>query len=279
MTKSVLIGLAAMVVVIGVEAHEANAGLPECGNIRLNAVKQCEIRATVQCMAGCSELGIYKTACATKLHRVCRNDCTVNADATCTDSCTVRCNQDCAAGINVICSHNCFGECVGSCDATCQGSADPVQCRATCEATCDGECDIKCAPVVNASCYQHCVECCGGSCTAQANMTCQETCQDKTFEDCEHEFRVNCDASCSGDGALFCDGKYIMSGKDLPGCIKALANQGVTVQGMATGTINLGGGDSSIGCAMAGRQSSGDFGWLISILTVTWALRRRLKKS
>ncbi len=237
-----------LVLAAGVVASPAHAGFPECGNFRLEDARKCEIRAKVNCMAGCSELGVYKTACATKLHTVCRKDCTLSAMPTCTDSCTVRCSEDCSRGVNVICQHNCFRECVGSCDVKCAGSANATQCRATCEATCDGECDIQCRPVVNASCYQHCVECCGGSCKAQANMDCQTTCQDKTFEQCEHEFRLNCQASCSADGALFCDGRYVLSGKDIPACAKAIVERGITANFNAQGTV------------MVTIDSSGGFG-------------------
>lgn len=242
--------------VAGLMAPRAHAGFPECGDIRLEDVDKCEIRAKVQCMAGCSELGVYKKACATRLHTVCRRDCTLAPQPACTDSCTERCSMDCSRGVNVTCIHNCFRECVGSCEASCANAANPEQCRATCEANCDGECDTRCRPVVNASCYEHCVECCGGSCKAQANLTCQTTCQDKMFEDCEHEFRANCQASCSGDGALFCDGRYIISGSDIPACAKAIVERGISANFSAEGkaTFQLGGDG---GCQLAPLSSGG----------------------
>ncbi len=264
-------------------AGMARAGLPECGNFRLEDAKRCEIRGKINCTAGCSELGVYKKACATKLHTVCRRDCTLSEQPTCTDSCTESCSADCSRGVNVICSHNCYRECVGSCDVKCTGAANVPQCRATCEATCDGECDIKCKPVVNASCYQHCVECCGGSCKAQANMDCQTTCQDKTFEDCEHEFRANCQASCSGQGALFCDGKYVLSGSDIPACAKAIVERGIAsnfnAQGAVMVQVDTGG---KVGCRMAplggrdsGSRASVSLVWLLAGLA---ALGLRVRK-
>jgi hypothetical protein len=143
----------------GLFAAQARAGIPECGDLRLEDVGSCELRGDVQCSAGCDDLGVYKKACATRLHTVCRSECTVSADVTCTDSCTETCSRDCDRGVNVICAHNCFGECVGGCEAHCAGIGDEATCMASCEATCDGECDIKCRPLVDGSCYKHCIEC------------------------------------------------------------------------------------------------------------------------
>ena len=239
-----------------VAPSSAFAGIPECGGLRLEDVTACELRGSVDCEGGCSRLGVYKKACATKLHTVCRSECTVSADITCTDECTGMCQQECDRGVPVTCIHNCFGECVGSCDAQCAGAADGERCRASCEATCDGECDIQCAPVVDASCYQHCIECCGGSCGAQANMDCQTTCQDQQFEDCEYDFEVDCMASCSAEGALFCDGEYVLSGDQLLTCVNALIDRGIggDIQIEAEGTVSLGGGDTSVGCSVPSSQ-------------------------
>jgi hypothetical protein len=217
-------------------ARPASAGVDECGNMRLEGLSNCEVRVTAKCTAGCSELGIYKTACATKLVPVCKQECTLSATPTCTDSCTTQCKTDCDNGVNVICSHNCFVECTTGRDARCSSAADAAQCSATWEANCDSECDAQCV-TVDGGCYQHCVECCGGSCTADVNMDCQTTCQDMVFEECEHEFRANCDASCSGDGSLFCNGKYIISGSQLPACVDALLAQGVAVK--AEGKVSI----------------------------------------
>lgn len=218
-------------------ALPASAGVPECGNIRFEGLSNCEVVLTGECTASCSELGIYKTACATKLVPVCKQECTLSATPTCTDGCTTQCQTDCDNGVNVICSHNCFVECTVDRDTRCADSADPSQCAATWDANCDSECDAQCV-TVDGGCYQHCVECCGGSCTADANMDCQTSCQDVEFEECEQEFRANCDASCSGDGALFCDGTYIISGSQIEPCVKALAAQGITVK--AEGKVSIG---------------------------------------
>jgi hypothetical protein len=259
-------------------ALPASAGVPECGNIRFEGLGNCEVRVTAACNASCTELGIYKTACATKLVPVCKEDCTLSATPTCTDNCTVQCKSDCDNGVNVICSHNCFTECTTTRDTECSASTDAAQCSATWDANCDSECDAKCV-TVDGGCYQHCVECCGGSCSADANMDCQTTCQDMLFEDCEHQFRANCEASCSGDGALFCDGKFIIAGSQIPTCIKALAAQGVQVK--AEGSITLGpdGLDSNVKAGLCsfspGNQASLAAPFALMAAAAGWIARRR----
>jgi MYXO-CTERM domain-containing protein len=86
-------------------------------------------------------------------------------------------------------------------------------------------------------------------------MTCQTTCQDEEFEQSEYELRVDCEGSCSGDGALFCDGEYILSADEIPDCVRALVARGdidVDVDVDATVEANASGG----GCAMTGRAAS-----------------------
>lgn len=264
-------------------ALPASAGVDECGNIRFDGLGNCEVRVTAECTAGCNEFGIYKTACATKLVPVCKTECTLSAMPTCTDGCTTQCKSDCDKGINVICSHNCFAECTTTRDAKCAASADGAQCAATWDANCDAECDAQCV-TVDGQCYEHCIECCNGSCTADANMDCQTTCQDEVFEDCEHEFRVDCDASCSGDGALFCDGKYILSGSQIPACIQALAAQGITVK--AEGEINIGpdGIDANAAAGLCtyspGKKASiaAPFA-VLGVAVAGWLARRRKRGS
>ena len=249
--------LFAVVLTVGLSS-EARAGVPECGNLRLEEAGNCELRGSVQCEGSCSKLGIYKKACATKLQRVCHQDCKLLAQPTCTDSCTGTCKSRCDRGENITCTHNCYGECKGSCNVACGGKPDVARCLASCEATCDGECDTKCAPVVDAPCYTHCIECCGGSCTAQANMDCQTTCQDKEFETCEHELEVDCKGSCSAKGAIFCGGEFVLAGDQVPACVSALAARGIATADLrvsvSLGTSSLpttggakGGGGSWVG--------------------------------
>ena len=141
-------GAIALAVVTGLTltavALPATAGVPECGGIRLEDAGNCEIRGELDCEVGCDELGVYEKACATKLQKVCREDCTLSPVPVCQDECTVGCESECDRGVAITCTHNCFVECVGSCDAQCDGVDDPEQCRASCEATCDGECDAQC---------------------------------------------------------------------------------------------------------------------------------------
>jgi hypothetical protein len=218
---------AALGLMVLLSGTAASAGIPECENLRLEEVESCELRGSLECSASCDELGVFKKACATRLHTSCRSECTLSANPRCQDECTTTCSRDCDIGVNVTCLHNCFGECVGSCEASCAGKDDVETCTASCEATCDGECDTRCRPLVDGDCYKHCIECCGGSCTAQANMDCQTVCQEEQFEECEYEFRADCEAECTGDGAIFCDGEYVLGGTQIPRCATALYELGI----------------------------------------------------
>jgi len=268
----------------------AMAGVPECENLRLEGVSSCEIKGSIDCTASCDQLGVYKKNCATKLHRTCRDECTLSADVGCEDECTVTCSRDCDLGVNVQCLHNCFGECVGSCDASCEGSANGENCSASCEATCDGECDTRCRPLVEGSCYTHCIECCGGSCTAQANMDCQTVCQDEMFEECEHEVRVDCQGNCSGDGAIFCDGEYVLGGSQIPACAQALFDLGIAsldIDVEGGGSIDIddgvaaaeGAGKASVGgCQLTPLTPSGGGAWLVASLGALGLLAQRRRR-
>ncbi|WP_438026952.1 hypothetical protein [Sorangium sp. So ce233] len=282
MRRTGFLGLAAITACL-TAALPVSAGVEECGNIRFDGLSNCKVRVSAECAASCTELGIYKTACATKLVPVCKSECTLSATPTCTDDCTTQCKTDCDNGVNVICSHNCFAECTTTRDAECVGATDAAQCAATWDANCDVECDAQCV-TVDGGCYQHCVECCGGSCTADANMDCQTTCQDEIFEECEHEFRANCDASCSGDGALFCDGKYIISGSQIPACVNALLEQGIEVEVKAEVTLGPDGinGDIAAGvCAFSPPRDKVSLAAPFAALAAAagWLARRRRRSS
>jgi hypothetical protein len=281
MRRASFLGLMGMMVCL-TGALPASAGVPECGNIRFEGLSNCEVRVTADCNVSCSELGIYETACATKLVPVCKSECTLSATPTCTDSCTTQCKSDCDNGINVICSHNCFAECTAGRDVKCAASAEGAQCAATWDANCDAECGAKCV-TVDGGCYQHCVECCHGSCTADANMECQTTCQNEVFKDCEHEFRANCDASCTGDGALFCNGEYIIAGSQISACVKALAAQGIQVKAEANVSIGPDGinGDIAAGlCTYSpGKKASLAAPFAAFAVVAGWLARRRKRSS
>jgi MYXO-CTERM domain-containing protein len=279
--KTRAISLALLFTGVALTAPVAHAGIAECNDLRLEDVAAggCELRASVSCNAGCEQLGVYNKACATELHTVCRSECTLSAEPTCTDSCTTQCTSECDRGVNITCIHNCFGECSGGCGSRCEGADDVDQCTATCEATCDGECDIQCRPLVDGDCYTHCIECCDGSCTAEANMDCQTNCQEEEFTTCEREFRADCSASCDADGALFCNGEYMLSGSDLPGCLRALVARGTleaSVEGQAELNLDSLGSGPKAGCSVAnaGAGSRAYLSWL-SLLGVGLLCRRR----
>lgn len=281
MRKANLFGLLGIVGSLSA-AVPAYAGVPECNNVRFDDVfassAKCEVRVNATCTAGCSELGIYKTACATKLVTTCGPQCMLSAMPTCTDGCTVQCKSDCDNGVNVICAHNCFSECTTNRETSCGANADPEQCRATWNANCDKECDSKCV-TVDGACYQHCVECCDGSCTADSNMVCQDACVTNQVETCQQEFRANCEASCNAEGALFCDGQFIIAGSQLKPCMEALIAQGFTVKAEANVTIGPDGinGDLSAGFCSYGPDQKGSLVAPFALLAIAagWFTRRR----
>jgi hypothetical protein len=263
-------------------ALPAKAGLPECGNIRFEGLSNCEVQVTANCNASCSKFGIYETACATKLVPVCSQQCTLSATPMCSDKCNTQCKSDCDNGVNVICAHNCFAECTTERDTKCASDTNPSQCAATWNANCDAQCDSKCV-TVDGGCYQHCIECCDGSCTADANMDCQNVCQDQLIKDCEHEFQADCSASCTGDGALFCNGEYIISGSQLQTCLKALAAQGIQVKAEAKVTIGPDGINGGItgGLCSYSPASKGTLAAPFAALAMAagWFARRRKRDS
>jgi hypothetical protein len=85
-------------------------------------------------------------------------------------------------------------------------------------------------------------------------MDCQTTCQDEEFETCEHEFELECSGACDVDGAVFCDGEYVLSGPDMVDCLRALTLSGaVEANVQAGGGISAGSLDApsaSAGCTM-----------------------------
>jgi MYXO-CTERM domain-containing protein len=289
-------GAVALVVgLVGIVAFApgvARAGVPECGNIRIEAGAQCRLELGGGCEAQCS-LGVYEKACATYGYQTCNETCTLPPVPECTDECTELCADQCEVGIEVVCHQNCFPECVDECAASCEAAEDTIQCRASCEATCDGECDHQCAMLpVDASCYSHCLECCGGSCNASANMDCQLECQDHAlWEQCEYELQVKCDASCDVEGALFCDGQLVAAGAELEACASALVQQGIEVLELEEEVEELedaveeleDGWSQPLGsaptCACRGGAEGRSSGWgaLLALLGLA-SLRRRTRR-
>jgi hypothetical protein len=109
-------------------------------------------------------------------------------------------------------------------------------------------------------------------------MDCQTTCQDEEFETCEHELEIDCSGSCSVDGALFCNGEYILSGPDLADCVQALIERG-TLEAKVEGQVTLGEPGASLGgagCNMATRSVR--WGGMPLLLGVWLLARRRRSK-
>ena len=260
-------GLGALLV-MALVPDRAMAGVPECNGIRLEDAQGCELRGSLDCEAGCSDVK-FQLACSASLHAECRGGCSVEPEIGCTDDCSAVCKEQCDFGIDIQCTHNCFNECQGVCGEECRDADDPKQCRASCEATCDGECDTRCESLVDAPCYTHCQECCHGSCTAQLNMDCQIECQTQAFAECETDFKGECAASCEGDGAIFCDGEYIASGDQAAQCAAALATRGMA-EIDAAGDVSTSGG-----CSLGPSAPAGSAPLLALLLVGLGASQRR----
>jgi hypothetical protein len=106
-------------------------------------------------------------------------------------------------------------------------------------------------------------------------MDCQTTCQDQEFEACEYEFRADCDAQCSGEGALFCDGEYVLGGEDIVPCANALVALGIAALDLeAQGEVDAE-ATGSAGCQIAIFPGApGPSGWLFTALGLGFARRR-----
>ena len=106
-------------------------------------------------------------------------------------------------------------------------------------------------------------------------MDCQTSCQDEEFESCEYEFRADCSASCSGDGALFCDGEYVLSGSEIGPCIDALIARSIgelDVQGEVDGKLTS---DAGGGCQMGAGVTPGWAAWSLAVVGAAFFRRRR----
>jgi len=252
---------------------EALAGMPECGDVRVDADADCEVELGDACGSSCGQ-PVYTQVCSTQQYDRCRSSCTIPPDPACTEACTASCDERCAAGIEIVCHDNCFPECTTACTALCDTAVDTIQCRAACEATCDGECDHQCSMLPDdATCVTHCIECCGGSCVAAANMGCQLDCQTQTWAQCETEVRGGCEAACEDEGALFCDGQLVASGSEAMACADALTRQGIAVD--AEGDVHA--FDPPLGCGC--RREPGGHPWASLGLLGLLGLRGRRRRA
>ncbi len=227
-------------VFLGVIGHTSLAagGVPECGNIRIDATARCELRLGADCRYECGPATYTKT-CTTRTYERCHDECEVPATVVCVDDCSEQCTSSCTRGVDVVCKHNCYPECTEGCKMSCLGAADPTLCLASCEATCDGECTSQCSELPpETTCYEHCTECCTGSCRAVGAMGCQTICQADEIESCYTEVDQDCVGGCEGSGGLFCDGQFILAGEDLGHCVNALVNLDINVGELALAVLS-----------------------------------------
>jgi hypothetical protein len=210
-------------------ANEADAGVRECGGLRVKADTRCKLTYETSCEGSC-DLPAALSACAAELQEGCSGGCDVEAEVSCTTSCGGACEAQCITDPGAFdCSVACEADCAGDCNSRCAGDDDAQRCVASCEASCSAECDASCeATPPDADCVAQCESCCGGSCTALVNLDCQIECQAEAFVGCQEAFVADCVASCDTDGSLFCDGQYVAA-NDLDACIDALEERGVEI--------------------------------------------------
>lgn len=267
--SALVIGLVVLAPVV-LAPGRATAGVPECGNIRIDPGAECVVEQG-ECGTTC-RVQRFAQACSTEEYQRCQGSCTQPPAPGCTEECAASCDERCAAGVEIVCHDNCFPECTDACTAACDASADTIQCRASCEATCDGECDHQCAMLPDdADCITHCIECCGGSCSAAANMGCQLQCQGQSWAECEDAQQLTCEAACEGEGALFCDGQLVASGAEVSACAAALVDQGVALH-EGPGQVQA---FDPFGCACRSHAEGAAWSRAALGLVVLLGLRRR----
>jgi hypothetical protein len=108
-------------------------------------------------------------------------------------------------------------------------------------------------------------------------MDCQTSCQEEEFETCEYEIQADCSASCSGQGALFCDGEYVLSGDEIGPCVSALIARGIGELNFE-GEVNAGAaGDATAGggCQLASGSRLPFAFWSLGALGAVVLRRRR----
>ncbi|MBL8944639.1 MAG: hypothetical protein JNK45_15875, partial [Myxococcales bacterium] len=98
-------------------APSAQAGIPECGGIHVEADAACSLEIDIGCDVDC-DLDAAITACANELSISCQGDCDLSADVTCTDDCGSMCEERCLVG-DLKCQDNCRPECIVACPDQC----------------------------------------------------------------------------------------------------------------------------------------------------------------
>lgn len=247
----------------------AQAQETPCGKFDFfgDATLECKIQVEGGCKADCTPL---------KLEAGCYGNCTATADQTCVGSCGASCIAQCDPA-SLDCFVGCHDECDEPTKQACLSKTPEADCVNVAVAQCDIHCKDSCK-VEPSNCDDHCNLCCTGGCTTQINYDCDYGC----FADLQGGCEVQCDAP---SGALFCNGQYI-GADDVDACINYLAEQGVTVDVSARGSVTCdlsgcdGEGTAAAGlCAASnvglGTAGAGGFGLLLVGLGVGAARRRR----
>lgn len=253
-------------------AAPAEASIDACGGIHVEADAGCALSIGDACIARCEPVNL-RAACFAD----CRGSCDAPPEASCTQGCQSACETDCALE-PVECRGRCETDCGVACTDRCEGD---VGCLSTCEATCVGECAASCQDLLDgASCALRCEASCDGSCAAQARFDCQDTCQ----TGCASTAQTECEEACrSADGALFCDGQYVMHDGDLDACIDAIEARLAIVVDESARPDECVGDDcpkptvaAEPGCTVGRRgPPSPEVPWLLSAIAVVLWRRRR----
>lgn len=233
-----LIVAALAVLPVSLAAESAFAADP-CGNFNLDYISKngisCKIEVEGGCTAKCTPL---------QFEAGCSGQCTATATTDCTASCGTQCVAQCDPA-KLDCFTGCHDECDQPVTDQCVASHPNDDCVNQARAQCDVHCNAQCEVATDTNCQEHCNTCCSGSCTTQVNYDCDY--------DCFAELKGGCDVQCQDpSGALFCNDQYV-GADDIDACISFLAEQGITVDVSARGTVtcDLNGCDGE-GTAKAG---------------------------
>jgi len=230
-----LIAATLALVPVSLAAQSAFAADP-CGNFAFiqSGSIDCRIEVEGGCTAQCEPFS-FEAGCT--------GTCTAVAQTSCVDSCGTTCIQQCDPAL-LDCFAGCHAECDEPTKAQCAMSNPEADCVNQAVAQCDVHCRASCE-VPPSDCAEHCQSCCTGGCTTQANYDCDY--------DCFAELKGGCDVQCQDpSGALFCNGQYVHA-TDIEACIVYLADQGITVDVSARGTVTC----DLNGCEGEGSAAAG----------------------
>lgn len=83
---------------------------------------------------------------------------------------------------------------------------------------------------IAAQCQQDCQQSCSGACEIGSAQMCELGCRAEINSVCAPQMSNSCSESCNRGAVLLCDGQYLEVG-DVDGCVAALEQQGITVEG------------------------------------------------